>query len=124
MTVTSLSFSSSSRARFQPTLPAPQTITYIASSALFARAGDGLVRVTEGGPLELVDRDRGRADRVQPLLGIPRGAPRVEHADDHLGHLEAPLRQLRDDEIRVVAPRRRDEDVGLVDAGLHERIDL
>ena len=44
MTVTSLSFSSSSRARFQPTLPAPATITYMALRAFLAGAADGAAR--------------------------------------------------------------------------------
>ena len=51
MTVTSLSFSSSSRARFQPTLPAPATMTYMARPVRRAI-------VAERRLLELVDRDR------------------------------------------------------------------
>src|SRR3954452_12021967 len=116
MTVTSFSFSISSRARFHPTLPAPATITYTSGPR---RGG-----VAECGLLELLDRDRGRADRVQPLLLVPARAARVEHAHDHLLDTEAAPGDLRDDEVRVVAVGGGDEDVGVLDAGLDERVHL
>src|SRR5690349_12651653 len=98
MTVTSFSFSSSSRVRFQPTFPAPATITYMGGfplRAFLAGAADGRLDVTERSALELVDGDGGRADRLQSLLGVPGGATRVEHAGDHPRDLEAPVRDLR-----------------------------
>src|SRR4051794_5082553 len=117
MTVTSLPFSSSSRARFQPTLPAPATITYtLRRLRCLQRAQRRL--------LELLDGDRRRAHRLEPLLGVPRGAPRVEHAGDDLADVEAPARDLRHDEVGVVAVGGRDEDVGVRDPGLLERLHL
>src|SRR4051812_17788948 len=122
MTVTSLPFSSSSRARFQPTLPAPATITYTAGlpGACGLRRGE----LAERGPFELLDRDRRRADGLQALLGVPGGAPRIEHARDDLGDVEAPARDLGHHEVRVVAVGGRDEDVRLRHAGLLERLHL
>src|SRR4051794_26397999 len=111
MTVTSCSFSSSSRERFQPTLPAPATMTYM-SGPLVAGTADGGGRLAERGALELVDRDRGRAHGLEPLLGVPGGAPRVEHTRDHARDVEAPPRDLGHHEVRVVAVRGGDEDVG------------
>src|SRR3954470_23082526 len=104
MTVTSLSFSSSSRARFHPTLPAPAMITYTRgppsgaaprrsgrrrrparthdreppSGPFLARPADGRLGLAERCPLEHVDGDRRRADGLEPLLGVPGGTPRVE----------------------------------------------
>src|SRR4051794_12489353 len=104
MTVTSFSFSRSSRARFQPTLPAPAMITYTAGGSsllgpLVAGAADRGLRLAQRGALEHVDRDRGRADGLQALLGVPGGAPRVQHAGDHPRHLEAAPRDLGDDQV-------------------------
>ena len=56
---------------------------------------------------DLVDCNLRRADRVQPLLGVPRRPRRVGDTDDHPRHLEAPLRDLRDHQVRVVATRSR-----------------
>src|SRR4051812_9675196 len=74
--VSSLPLSISSRARFQPTLPAPTTIMYIASR-----------RLHHGG-LEHLDRNLGWAYRAQPLLLVPLGARRVEHPDDDVADVE------------------------------------
>ena len=49
---------------------------------------------------------------------------RVEHADDDAVDLEAPLRDLGDHQVGVVAVGGRDERVGLLDARLHQRVDL
>src|SRR3954469_13816089 len=117
MTVTSLSFSSSSRARFQPTLPAPAMITYTRRSRpRVAGAADRGLGLAERGPLELVDRDGGRAHGLQALLGVPGRAPGVQDARDDLRHLEALVGDLRHDEVRVVAVGGGDEDVRLADA--------
>src|SRR5436190_21347552 len=91
--VTSWPFSMSSRARFQPTLPAPAMITYTI----------GPSRQRQHGLLEHVDRHGRGADRRQPLLAVPLGAPRVEHAHDHALDAIAPLGDLGDHEIGVVA---------------------
>ena len=74
--------------------------------------------------LQLLDRDLRRADRLQALLGVPGRAARIEHAGDHAVDVEPPLRDLRDDQVRVVAVGGGDEDVGLLDAGLDQRVDL
>ena len=75
--VTSLPFSSSSRARFQPTLPAPTMMMYMPLGHLEVRvlvidAPPAAAAAALGGvadlALEHVDRDPGRADRVQALL--------------------------------------------------------
>src|SRR3954453_23974481 len=125
MTVTSLTFSSSSRARFQPTLPAPAMITYTPRSRpRVARAADRGLGLAQGGALELVDRDRRRADGLQALLGVPGRAARVQDARDDLRHLEALVGDLRDHQVGVVAVGGRDEDVRLGDAGLLERLHL
>src|SRR4051794_37276558 len=125
MTVTSLSFSSSSRARFQPTLPAPAMITYTRRSrSRVAGAADRGLRLPERRPLELVDGDRRRADGLQPLLGVPGRAPWIEHAGDDLGDLEALLGDLRHHEVRVVPVGGGDEHVRLGDARLLERLHL
>ena len=58
------------------------------------------------------------------LLGVPGRAARVEHAGDHPVDVEAPLRDLRDDQVRVVAVGGGDEHVGVLDAGLDQRVDL
>src|SRR4051812_23085826 len=112
ITVSSLPLSISSRARFQPTFPAPTTTTYMGLHGL------------QHGLLELGYRDLRRADRAEPLLLVPRGARRVEHPHHHVLDAEALLRDLRDHEVRVVAVGGRDEGVGAVDAGLDQRVDL
>src|SRR3954447_17808104 len=110
MTVTSLPLAMSSRARFQPTLPAPAMTTYTDSHSQ--------------GALEHLDGEARRADRVQPLLGVPLGPRRVHHAHDDVRHLIALGRQLRDGEVRVVAVGRGDEHLGLLDARLAQGGDL
>src|SRR3954466_1486574 len=113
MTVTSCSFSSSSRARFQPTLPAPTTMMYISVPSLDGPALGALAH----GALEHVDRDPGRADGVQALALVPLGAQRVEDAGDHGRHLVAFLGDLGDDDVGVVAVGGGDERVGVLDPG-------
>ena len=61
---------------------------------------------------------------VQPLLGVPAGARRVGDADDDARHVEAALRELRNHEVRVVAPRRGHEHVRILDASRDETVDL
>src|SRR3954454_10361835 len=115
-TVTSWPFSISSRARFQPTFPAPAMITYSPATVPLG------LRQRGGG--ELLDRDLRRADGVDALLAVPGRAPRVEDACDHLRHAEAELSDLRDDEVGVVAVGGGDEHVGLLDPGLRQRVHL
>src|SRR4051812_6528883 len=112
MTVSSLPLSISSRARFQPTFPAPTTTTYME------------LRRLQHGVLELRDRDLGRTHGLQPLLLVPRRTRGVEHAHHDVVDPEALLRDLRDDEVGVVAVGGGDERVGAVDAGLDQRVDL
>src|SRR5690349_557727 len=111
MTVTSWRLLMSSRARFHPTLPAPAMTTYMGSD-LLERA------------LEHLDRVARRADGVQALLGVPLGPRGVHHAADHARHLVVLARDLRDRQVRVVAVGRGDEDVGLLDPRLAQRVDL
>jgi hypothetical protein len=61
---------------------------------------------------------------VQPLLGVPAGARRIEHARDHPLDGEALLRDLGYDQVRVVAVGGGDEHVGAIDPRLHERVHL
>src|SRR4051794_7792102 len=112
MSVTSWSLAMSSRARFQPTLPAPAMITY-------TRSGPR----PEGRLDHHVDRGLRRRDDVHPV-GVPGGARRVEHAGHDLRHLEPLLGDLGDHEVGVVPVRRGDEHVGAIDAGLGQRVDL
>jgi hypothetical protein len=62
--------------------------------------------------------------QVETLFPIPAGARGVHDAHEHLLHAEAPLGDLGDDEVRVVAVGRGDEDVGTLDAGLNEGVGL
>src|SRR3954449_8581296 len=112
MSVTSWSLAMSSRARFQPTLPAPAMITY-------TRSGPR----PEGRLDHHVDRGLRRRDDVH-AVGVPGGAGRVEHAGHDLRHLEPLLGDLGDHEVGVVPVRRGDEHVGAIDAGLGQRVDL
>src|SRR4051794_10705564 len=111
MTVTSWRLVISSRARFQPTFPAPAMTTYMALH-LLERA------------LEHLDRVARRADRVQALLGVPLRARGVHDAHDDTRHLVMLRGDLADRQIRVVAVRRGDEHVGFLDARLAEGVDL
>src|SRR3954466_10662698 len=112
MTVTSWRLAISSRARFQPTLPAPAMTTYMRCLHLFQ------------GALEHLDRVARRADRMQALLRVPLGPSRIHHAADHARHLVVLAGDLRDRQVRVVAVGGGDEHVGLLDARLAERVDL
>src|SRR3954467_6751461 len=111
MTVTSWRLVMSSRARFQPTLPAPAMTTYMGLH-LLERA------------LEHLDRVARRADRVQALFGVPLRARGIHHTHDDTRHLVVLRRDLADRQVRVVAVGRGDEHVGLLDAGLAEGVDL
>src|SRR5947199_5643486 len=106
--VTSWPFSISSRARFQPTFPAPAMITYTAASSC-----QGGHRV-----LEHVDRHGRGTDRRQPLLAVPLGASGIEHAHDHALDAVAPARDLGDHQVRVVAVGADEDDLRLGDARL------
>src|SRR5580692_403546 len=72
----------------------------------------------------LVDCNLRRADRYQPLLGVPGCAAGVGDPDDHARDLEAALRDLSDDQVRVVAAGSGDEDARLLDPRFQQGIDL
>ena len=61
---------------------------------------------------------------MQPLLLVPLRPIRVEDPGDHRRHVEAPLGDLGDDDVRVVAVGRGDEGVGPIDPGRVQRLDL
>ena len=61
---------------------------------------------------------------MQPLFSIPTRPSGVHDAHDHALDLETPLRDLGDDQVRVVAIGRGDKDVGAGDAGLLQRVQL
>ena len=48
----------------------------------------------------------------------------VEDADDHAGNVEAALGDLPDDQVRVVAVRRNDDGVRVLDAGSAKQVDV
>src|SRR3954469_5614759 len=116
MRVISSPLSMSSRARFQPTLPPPTMRTYIAAAALAGLQVEGLA--------EHVDRVLRGRDRLEPLLAVPGRARRVHDAAQDAADVEAPLGDLADDDVRVVAVGGRDEALGAVDARLEQRVDL
>ena len=74
--------------------------------------------------LGLIDGLLGRADRLQPPLGVPQGARRVGDAHHDTGDVEPALGQLGDHQIGVVAPRRRHEHIRSLDARLDQSVDL
>ena len=76
------------------------------------------------GRLEHVDGDAGRADRVQPLALVPLGPQRIEHPRDHGRDLVAPLGDLGDDDVGVVAVRGGDEGVSALDPRRDQRLGL
>src|SRR4051794_28645877 len=117
MSVTSLPFAMSSRARFHPTFPPPAMMTYTVS--LLPRLGD-----RAQGRGEHLDGVLRRADRVQALLLVPGRAGRVHDPDDHVVDLVVALGDLRDRQVGVVAVGGGDEDVGLLDPRLLQRVDL
>src|SRR5918996_3787113 len=102
----------SSRARFQPTLPAPTIRTYMALSGNPFEADLAPHR-----RLEQLDRGLRRADRLKPLLGVPARPRRIEHAHHDPLHVEAAPGDLRDDQVGVVSIRGGDESVRLLDPG-------
>src|SRR5690348_12808332 len=97
----------SSRARFQPTLPAPAMITYMdgTSSAAYGSGSEHHLGC-------LVDGHLGRADGDQPLFAVPRCAGRVRHAHHDPGHLEATLSDLSDHQIGVITTGRGHKHIG------------
>ena len=107
--------SSSVRSTFEPTLPPPATSAYTVHG-LDRRLGTRLASVRATAARR--DRALRRADRAQPELRVERGARRVEDADDDTVDVEAPLRDLADDDVRVVAVRGHDDGVGVLDPGL------
>src|SRR5918999_4803313 len=100
MTVTSWLLLISSRARFQPTLPAPTISTYMALPRHPFEAN-----LASHGRLEQLDRRLRRADRLQALLGIPARPGGVEHPHHDTLDVEAALRDLGDHQVGVVAVR-------------------
>src|SRR4051794_19384967 len=110
MTVTSWCLVISSRARFQPTLPAPAMTTYMALH-LLERA------------LEHLDRVARRTDRVQALLGVPLRAGRIHDTHDDTWHLIVLCSDLGDRQVGVVAVRGGDEHVRVLDPGLAQGVD-
>src|SRR5436190_11917732 len=118
MSVTSWSRRSSVRARFAPTFPPPAMTLYIRPSG--SLGGDALARRDAAGAHRLGqnrDRRRGRAYGPQPAGRVELRTRRVEDPDHHAVDVEALLRDLPDDEVRVVAVRRDDGRIRLVDAG-------
>src|SRR3954451_4206649 len=113
MSVTSAPLPMSSRARLSPTFPAPAMRTYTRRSPLPERRR-----------LDHVDGRLGGRDDVEALLGVPGRPARVEHAGHDLGDVEAPLGDLGDHEVGVVAVRGGDDHVGVLDARLEEGVDL
>ena len=93
--------------------------TYIRRSSL--RDGISQARTAS---VERVDRRLRRADGAHPARGVEVGARRVEHADDDAVDAEPLLGDLADDDVRVVAVRRDDDGVGLLDPGLAEQVDV
>ena len=65
--------------------------------------------------LEHVDRDPGWADRVQALALVPLGPQGIEDPCDDRRHLVAALRDLGDDDVRVITVGRGDEGVRFLD---------
>src|SRR3954453_7311903 len=100
MTVTSASFWMSSRARFQPTLPAPTIRTYIALPRHAFEADLAADR-----RLEQLDRGLGGTHGLEPLLGVPLGARGVENSHHHSLHVEAAASDLGDHQVGVVPVR-------------------
>src|ERR671914_759856 len=119
MTVTSWLLLISSRARFQPTLPAPTISTYMALSRHPFEAD-----LASYGRLEQLDRRLGGTHRLEALLGVPARPGGVEHPHHDPVDLEAPPRDLRDHKVGVVAVRRGDEGVRLLDPGRQQCVDL
>src|SRR5947199_3280086 len=116
ISVTSWSRPISSRARFHPTFPAPAMITYMRFAPSSSAAQHDLGR--------LIDRDLRGRHGVQPLLAIPGGAGRIGDAHHHPPDLEASLGNLGDDQVRVVPAGGGDKNVGVLDPGLQQRVDL
>src|SRR5918999_100103 len=119
MTVTSWLLLISSRARFQPTLPAPTIRTYMALSGHPFEAD-----LASHGRLEQLDRRLGGAHRLEALLGVPARPGGVEHPHHDPLDLEAAPRDLRDHQVGFVPARGGDEGARLLDAGRQQRVDL
>src|SRR5438105_9001424 len=109
------------RATFDPALPPPATSAYTLRSRL-----RGLARARHlagaHGVRQHVDRGLRRRDGAEAERLVEVCTRRVEHADDDALDVEALLRHLGDHEIRVVAVRRDDHGVGLLDPRLAEHV--
>src|SRR5581483_8937708 len=118
--VTSWPWLSRLRVRFAPTFPPPATMRYTALACPDRVDGRAPRRhlARADGLGEDVDRGRGRADCTQASGGVELGAGGVEHPDDDAVDAVAFLRDLGDDEVRVVAVRRDDDRVRRGDPGL------
>src|SRR5207302_778643 len=125
------------RATFAPTLPPPAIRTYISGPS----DGGRRRRLPSGGPLCLhlghagnlaradglcqdFDCRLRRTDGAQTALPVEVGTSRVEDADDDAVDVEPFLRDLTDDDVRVVAVRGNDDRLRLLDAGLAQHLDL
>ena len=112
--VSSLPLSISSRARFQPDL---------------AGSHDDDVHLRVGLLANRARRACSIAICVGQTVSRPCSSYHAARAGSSTrtttrGDVEAPLRDLGDHEVRVVAVGRGDEGVGAVDAGLEQRVDL
>ena len=76
------------------------------------------------GPPSRASRSRPASGRscCTPLLLVPLGPQRIEDPRDHRRHVEPPLRDLGDDDVRVVAVGGGDEGVGPLDPGGGQRL--
>ena len=119
ISVTSWSARRSRRARFAPTLPPPQIRTYISRPRPVC--GTSQARTAS---VDLGDRRLRRAHDPQPALAVEHGARRVEQAHDDALVGEALLRDLADDDVRVVAVGRDDDRVRVLDAGGAKHVDV
>ncbi len=79
-------------------------------------------RARPRGVHQAVDGDARRAHGVEAALRVELRARRVEHAHDDAAHVEALLRDLADDDVRVVAVGGDDDGVGVLDAGLAQEV--
>ena len=61
-------------------------------------------------------------DRVEAALLVELRAGGIEHAHDHAADVEALLRDLADDDVRVVAVGCDHDGVGILDAGLAQEL--
>src|SRR5262249_22327633 len=69
-----------------------------------------------------IDGDAGRADRLEPALLVEARAGGVEDTHHDAPDVEALLRDLADDDVRVVAVGRNDDGVRLLNAGVAQEV--